>query len=79
MLILTRHLNQVIMLGAPYSEEAAIEITAVEASGNQVCPGIIAPHSMSVHRKEGCLTIQQEGRANAPTHEVVDSARKPLY
>jgi carbon storage regulator len=46
MLVLTRKLDQSIMIGKE------IEITILEVRGEQVRLGIRAPHQVAVHRKE---------------------------
>lgn len=46
MLVLTRKLDQSIMVGQE------IEITILEVRGEQVRLGIRAPHQVAVHRKE---------------------------
>jgi len=46
MLVLSRHLNESIMIGDD------IEITVVEIRGNKVRLGITAPKDISVDRKE---------------------------
>lgn len=45
MLVLTRRLNQSIMIGE-------IEVTVIEVRGDQVRLGIHAPRDVPVHRKE---------------------------
>lgn len=57
MLVLTRRLNQSIRIGDD------IEITVIEVRGDQVRLGVAAPRSVSVHRKEVYLQIQQENQA----------------
>lgn len=54
MLVLTRKLNESIMIGD------AVEVTVVEVKGEQVKLGIRAPKDVKVHRKEIYLTIQRE-------------------
>ena len=53
MLVLTRSVNEAIMIGDD------IEITVVGVKGDKVRIGIRAPHSVAVHRKEVYLAIQQ--------------------
>lgn len=67
MLVLTRKLNQSIVIGDPASGDTAIEVTVIEVRGDgqagsspQVRLGIKAPQSVPVHRKEVYLQIQQE-------------------
>ena len=52
MLVLTRHLDQIITLGDPKSSEPPIEVTIVEVRGDQVRIGVKAPRDVEVHRKE---------------------------
>jgi len=59
MLVLTRRLNQSIKIGDD------IEITVVEVRGDQVRIGVAAPRTVTVHRKEVYLQIQQENLAAA--------------
>lgn len=54
MLVLTRKLNQSIMIG----EE--IEVVVLEVRGEQVRLGIKAPKNVSVHRKEVFDQIRDE-------------------
>ena len=53
MLVLTRSVNEAIMIGD------AIEITIVDVKGEKVRIGIKAPMSVPVHRKEVYLAIRQ--------------------
>jgi carbon storage regulator len=53
MLVLTRAVNEAIMIGDQ------IEVTIVEVKGGKVRIGIAAPPSVRVHRKEVYLAIQQ--------------------
>lgn len=57
MLILSRKTNERIMIGDE------IEISVVEIRGDQVKLGIVAPRTISVHRKEVFDAIQEENRA----------------
>ncbi|HXW76231.1 MAG TPA: carbon storage regulator CsrA [Candidatus Eremiobacteraceae bacterium] len=59
MLVLTRKLNQEIVIGDD------IRITIVAVGGDQVKLGITAPRSVPVHRME----VYQERRAEAPLIE----------
>jgi carbon storage regulator len=61
-LVLTRKLNQAITVGNPLDLEEAIEIKVIEVRGDQVRLGVVAPHDVTVHRKEIWLQIQQEHR-----------------
>jgi len=54
MLVLTRKLNESIIIGD------SIELTIVEVKGEQVKIGITAPRNISVHRKEVYEAIQRE-------------------
>jgi carbon storage regulator len=54
MLVLTRKVNESIMIGD------SIEIVVVEVHGEQVRLGIKAPRSIAVHRREVFEAIQRE-------------------
>ncbi|USK69974.1 carbon storage regulator CsrA [Peribacillus asahii] len=54
MLVLTRKLNESIMIGND------IEITVLAVEGEQIKLGINAPKHIDIHRKEVYLSIQQE-------------------
>ena len=54
MLVLTRKLNESIMIGDD------IEITVLAVDGEQIKLGINAPKQIEIHRKEIHLAIQQE-------------------
>ncbi|HWL13280.1 MAG TPA: carbon storage regulator CsrA [Ureibacillus sp.] len=54
MLVLTRKLNESIMIGND------IEITVLAVEGEQIKLGIKAPKHVDIHRKEVYLSIQQE-------------------
>lgn len=54
MLVLSRQINQSIMIGDQ------IEVTIVDIKGDKVRIGINAPGSVPVHRKEVYLAIQAE-------------------
>ncbi len=56
MLVLTRKKDQTIIINDN------IEITILEVQGDQVRIGINAPKSVSIHRKEVFLEIQQENK-----------------
>ncbi|CAA9232445.1 MAG: Carbon storage regulator [uncultured Acidimicrobiales bacterium] len=58
MLVLTRHANQSIMIGAD------VVVTVLEVRGDQVRLGISAPRSIDVHREEIFVALQKakEGR-----------------
>jgi len=57
MLVLTRHANQSIMIGAD------VVVTVLEVRGDQVRLGIIAPRSIDVHREEIFVTLQKAKEA----------------
>jgi carbon storage regulator len=69
MLVLTRKLNESIMIGDD------VKITIVDVKGEQVKLGITAPREVSVHREEVYREIQKEnqlaalGRPNLDTFE----------
>lgn len=65
MLVLTRKINQTIVIGDE------IEIVVLEVRGEQVRIGIKAPQSVTVHRKEIYEQIQAEN-AQASTTRVED-------
>ena len=54
MLVLSRYKDESIMIGDD------VEITIVDVRGDKVRLGINAPRSVSVHRKEIYLKIQEE-------------------
>lgn len=62
MLVLTRKKGQSIIIGDD------IEITVVEAFGDQVRLGIKAPKEVAVHRKEIYLEIKEENEKAAKTN-----------
>ncbi len=57
MLVLTRKVNQSIVIGGD------IEIVVLEVRGEQVRLGIRAPRDVAVHRKEIFEQIQEENEA----------------
>ena len=59
MLVLTRKLNESIMIGHD------VKITVVDVRGDQVKLGISAPRQIAVHREEVYLEIQRESRMAA--------------
>jgi carbon storage regulator len=61
MLILTRKLNETIMIGDK------IEISVVEIKGDHVKLGIQAPKNVKVYRQEVYLAIQEENIEAAHT------------
>ena len=77
MLVLTRRLDETIMLGDPLSpDDTTIEVTVIEVRGDQVRLGIKAPRTTAVHRKEVYESIQQENREAAKA-VVVPEIRLP--
>lgn len=73
MLVLSRHLNESIMIGDD------IEVKVVDVRGDQVRLGVQAPREIPVHRKEIYLAIQRQNReAAAADVRLVDAARKAL-
>ena len=59
MLVLTRHANQSIMIGAD------VVVTVLEVRGDQVRLGITAPRSVDVHREEIWVTLQQKAKESS--------------
>jgi carbon storage regulator len=59
MLILSRRLNECIMIGDD------IEISVVDIKGDQIKIGIQAPRSIKIYRKEVYRAIQEENIAAA--------------
>lgn len=57
MLVLTRKINQSIIIGNQ------IEVSVIEIRGEQVRIGITAPRTVSIHRKEIFEQIQSENKA----------------
>jgi carbon storage regulator len=73
MLVLTRKLNQSIMIGDD------IEVTVLSTTGDKVRIGIQAPRDIPVFRKEVYLEIQQERLAEGSSARAeVDEALKSL-
>lgn len=70
MLVLTRKVNESIMIGDD------IKITVVEVKGDQVKLGISAPKRVAVHREEVYLEIKKENTMAAeskiPIEELND-------
>lgn len=66
MLVLTRKLNESIIIGDE------IKITVVEVKGEQVKLGISAPKRISVHREEVYLEIKKENKAAADASIGID-------
>ncbi len=69
MLILTRKVNQSIVIGDH------IEIVIVEVRGDQVKIGIKAPKDISVHRSEVYKEIQEQNKQATKTLSI-DSLKK---
>ncbi len=65
MLVLTRKENESIMIGNE------IEVKVLDLKDNQVKLGIVAPRSVTVHRREVYLAIQAEN-AQAATSAGLD-------
>ena len=65
MLVLTRKDNESIMIGNE------IEVKVLDLKDNQVKIGIVAPRSVTVHRREVYLAIQAEN-AQAATAAPLD-------
>lgn len=61
MLVLTRKINQSIVIGDD------VEVVVLEVRGEQVRLGIKAPRTVAVHRKEIYEQIQEENRAASET------------
>jgi len=67
-LVLTRRVNQSIMIGDE------VVVTVLEVRGDQVRLGIKAPRSIDVHREEVFEALQQANLAAAsPLPEAIDS------
>ncbi len=64
MLVLTRKKDQTIVINDN------IELTVLDIQGEQVRIGISAPRSVSIHRKEIFLEIQQENKKAAEASNV---------
>lgn len=64
MLVLTRKEDQTIVIND------TIEVTVLDIQGDQVRIGINAPRSVSVHRKEIYLEIQQENKKAAEVASI---------
>ncbi len=73
MLVLTRSINEAIMIGDD------VEITIVDVKGDKVRVGIRAPSSVPVHRKEVYLAIKQANvEAALSLPESLDEVNKLL-
>ena len=64
MLVLTRKLNESIMIGDE------VKITVVDVRGDQVKLGISAPRQIAVHREEVYLEIQRENKITDSSNVV---------
>ena len=74
MLVLTRKVNQSIIIGDD------IKIVVVDVRGDQVKLGIQAPKDISVHREEIYADIQQENkRAVLSKHIRLEQLEKLLH
>jgi len=60
MLVLSRQRNESIMIGDD------VEIVIVDVRGDKVRLGITAPKTISVHRKEVYIAIQEEKAGRKP-------------
>ena len=79
MLVLTRRLDQSIMIGDPARPEECFEVQVVEVRGDQVRIGTKAPRDVAVHRGEVCDGIAVENAAMltaASLSGALDSAVK---
>ena len=63
MLVLTRRLNQAILIGDPKKPEECIEVTGIEVLGDQVRIGTKASRDVVVHRREIYDEIAAENAA----------------
>ena len=63
MLVLTRRVDQSIIIGDPRKPEECIEVTVSGVKGDQVRIGVQAPRETAVHRKEIYTQIQEENKA----------------
>ncbi len=64
MLVLTRKKDQTLIINDN------IEVTILDIQGDQIRIGINAPRSVSIHRKEVYLEIQEENRKAADIGNV---------
>lgn len=76
MLVLTRKVNQSIMIGDQ------IKVVVVDVRGDQVKLGIEAPKTISVHREEIYSEIQEENKRAALSKNIdlqrLDELVKPV-
>ncbi len=71
MLVLSRHIDESIMIGDE------IELTIVDIRGDKVRIGISAPSSVAVHRKEVYESIRQENEQAARFRGPLDQVPLP--
>ena len=74
MLVLSRKLNEKIILGGLDSSLPEITLVVVEIKGDKVRLGIEAPKDVSVHRQEVWAEIQQEKNLTGSTGERSSNA-----
>jgi carbon storage regulator len=72
MLVLTRKLNESIMVGDD------VKITIVDVKGDQVKLGITAPRQIAVHREEVYREIQKENQNATLSKPSLESLEKLL-
>lgn len=72
MLVLTRKLNESIMVGDD------VKITIVDVKGDQVKLGITAPREVAVHREEVYREIQRENQLAVASKPNLESLEKML-
>lgn len=72
MLVLTRKINESIMVGDD------VKITIVDVKGDQVKLGITAPRQVAVHREEVYREIQKENQLASGSKPNLDSLEKML-
>ncbi|HBF37275.1 MAG TPA: carbon storage regulator [Firmicutes bacterium] len=72
MLVLTRKLNESIMVGDD------VKITIVDVKGDQVKLGITAPRQVAVHREEVYREIQKENQLATSGKPNLESLEKLL-
>lgn len=63
MLILTRRVGEIIMVGDN------VAVTVLSVKGNHVRVGVAAPKEVSVHREEIFARIQQETQQQRPARD----------
>lgn len=72
MLVLTRKLNESIMVGDD------VKITIVDVKGDQVKLGITAPRQVAVHREEVYREIRKENQLAADSRPNLENLEKML-